>query len=127
MNTVKFAVAAAFACGAVSVAPSAASAMPIANVVLAPAPQIEDAAAVRVCNQWGHCWWRATGPYYGYGYGWRRPYYHGVYRYGWRRPYYGYHYGWRHPYYHRYGYGWHGRFGYGGGWHRGFGGHGHWR
>jgi hypothetical protein len=120
MNPVKFAAAAAFACGAVSVAASAASAMPIANVGLTPAPQIEDVAAVRVCNAYGHCWWRATGPYY---YGYRRPYY-GAYRYGWRRPY-GYHYGWRHPYYHHYGYGFHGR--YGGGWHRGFGGRGHWR
>lgn len=115
MNPVKFAVVAAFAYGAVSMAPSAASAMPIANVGLAPAPQIEDAAAVRVCDRYGRCWWRATGPYYG------RPYRYGGYRYGWRRPY-GYHYGWRHPRYRHYGYGRHG-----GGWHRGFGGHGHWR
>ncbi|WP_442755029.1 hypothetical protein ACNHKD_18935 [Methylocystis sp. JAN1] len=115
---VKIAISAAFVCGFSALASSAASAMPVANVGLAPAT--EEAHAIRVCNRWGRCWWSYAGHYHGrYGYGWGRPYY-GGYRYGWRRPYHGY--GWHG---HRYGYGWGGR-----GWHGSYGwrgGHGRWR
>ncbi|WP_457798762.1 hypothetical protein [Methylocystis sp. S23] len=111
MNTpVKIAISAAFVCGFSALAAPPASAMPVANIGLAPAT--EEAHAVRVCNRWGRCWWSYAG------------HYHGRYGYGWRRPYYGPRYGWRHP-----GYGWHGRR-YGYGWHGGHGwrgGRGHWR
>jgi hypothetical protein len=116
ITPVRFVVSAAFAGGFAMLAPSAASAMPIANVGLGAAPLTEDVHAVRMCNRWGRCWWTYAGHYHPRYYG----YYRGGYRYGWHRPYYGYRYGWRHPYYRHYGYGWH----------RGYGArawHGHWR
>lgn len=92
MNTpVRIAISAAFACGLSTFASGAASAMPVADIGLAPAT--EKAHAVRVCNR-GRCWWSYAGRYHGgYRYGWSRPHYgwHGHhYGYGgWRR-------GWRH-------------------------------
>lgn len=107
--SLKFAISAAFACGLSALAPSAASAMPVADVGLAPAT--EEAHAVRVCSR-GRCWWTTAGHRHG-GY-WGRPYrgWHG-HGWGWRG------HGWR-------GHGWHGGH-HGWGWHgghRGWGWHG---
>lgn len=103
-SSFRIALTAAALCGFSAFSPNAASAMPLANVGLAPAT--EEAHAVRVCNRY-RCWWTYAG------------HYHGRYGYGWRRPYYGHRYGWHG---HRYGYGWRGH-----GWHRGYGWGGHWR
>jgi hypothetical protein len=111
---VRFVISAAFVCGFSALASSAASAMPVDNVGLAPAT--EEAHAVRVCGRY-RCWWTYAGHYHGrYAY---RPHY--GYRYGYRPYYGGYRYGWHGG---RYGYGWHGARGWHGGWH---GGRGRWR
>jgi hypothetical protein len=84
MSTIKL----AFAAAALTVGLAAsASAMPVGKLgqgaANSAANQVEQVRLV--CNRWGRCW--RTGPYYGYGYGYRS--------YGWDR---GYRRGWRHRY-----------------------------
>ncbi|QGM96676.1 hypothetical protein [Methylocystis parvus] len=76
----KLVVCAVFACGFSALASSSASAMPVADIGLAPAT--EEAHAVRVCNRY-RCWWTYAGHYHGR-YGWGRGWRHGWHR-GWRR------------------------------------------
>ena len=108
---IKLAVGAALAAAMATLAPSAASALPVATegAISRATPGVEKAGLV--CDDWGRCW-RTAPSYYGGGWG-PGPYYGG----GWRpRPSYYYGGGWG-PQPYR---GWNG-----GGWRGGEGWHGH--